>query len=537
MENTTKKHSFIKGAALLGITGVIVKVLGMVFRIPVLNWIGEEGGAYYGVAYPVYSLLLVVATAGLPVAISRMVSQRTALGKYAAADRVFSIARLLMLGIGIVSFAICFFGADAIAHSVNIPGAAPSLRTIAPALLFVPIVSSFRGYFQGQQIMVPTALSELVEQSFRVVVGLILAYYFAKTADDMVSASAGATFGASAGSMMALALMIFIYWLNKDKIKRRAKNSVAEDESSKEIIKQILLIAIPITIGAAIFPLMSTIDAWMVPNRLISAGYSSSQAENLYGVMSSFCSSLIGFPQVFTQAVAISLVPAIAAAYERQEKLEVQNNIKLGTRVTLIMGFPCAVGIFVLAEPILNLLYPLQPEACATGAPTIMVMSIGIIFLSTIQTLTGALQGIGKQLIPVKNLAIGALAKIVVTYFATGIYALNIKGAALGTLATYIIATVLNIKDIYKYTGTKFDFMQTYIKPFAASVIMGIFVFASHWGLTMILPGAVATLASILIGVIVYLVLVLLIKAITRDELLVIPMGGKLVKILDKVWK
>lgn len=525
-------NKFVKGAAILGIAGIGVKLLGAFFRIPLTNWLGDTGMAYYGAAYPVYSLLLIISTAGIPVAISRMVSQRAAEKNYGGAHKVFKASIVLMAILGAISFAICYFGSGIIAEAVNIPKAALSLKTIAPALFFVPILASFRGYFQGLQNMNPTALSEIMEQLCRVVVGLVLAYVLLK--DSLENASAGATFGASAGSIGGLALIVLIYFLNRKIIHKKIDRYPCQIETTGSIIWQILVIAVPITIGAAIFPIMSNIDTAMIANRLVDAGYTQAEAESMFGLMTGFCSSLIGFPQVFTQAVAVSLVPAISAAHQVGDTKGVQEHIRLGLRLTLILGFPCAAGIFALAKPILLLLFPAQAESAVAAATTLMVMALGIIFLSMVQTLTGALQGIGKQMVPVKNLAIGAVFKIVFTYVLVGIYSININGAAIGTIAAYVVASALNIWDLKKYTGTTFDIGLTYIKPGLASVIMGGLVFLVHRGMMLFASNSISTLVAVCVGVVSYAVLVLALKAITRDEILQLPKGDKLVKIIDK---
>lgn len=530
-----KKNKFVKGAAILGIAGVGVKCLGALFRIPLTNWLGEDGMAYYGAAYPVYSLLLIIATAGIPVAISRMVSERTAEGNHAAAHQVFKASIILMGAIGFVSFSICFFGSNAIANAVNIPKAAMALKTIAPALFFVPILASFRGYFQGLQNMNPTAISEIMEQTCRVIVGLTLAYFLLK--NSLASAAAGATFGATAGSIGGLTLIVIIYTLNRRIIHKRIAEGNPKIERKRSIIWEILVIAIPITIGAAIFPLMSNIDTAMIVNRLMDAGYDQSTAEGMFGLISGFCASLIGFPQVFTQAVAVSLVPAISASHQKGDIEGVRENIKLGLRLTLILGFPCAAGIFTLAKPILTLLFFEQKESAIAAVPTLMVMAVGIVFLSMFQTLTGALQGIGKQMKPVKNLAYGAVVKVILTYFLVATTFFNIKGAAIGTIGAYMIASLFDIRDLKKITDIKFDVMLTFVKPFVASVLMGVTVFLSYKGLVLFAPNIIATLVSVVIGVIVYAVLVLLLKAITRDEIFALPKGDKIVAVLDKVQK
>lgn len=528
-------NKLVKGAAVIGIAGVIVKFLGAFFRIPLTNWIGDVGMSYYGFAYSIYGALLVLATAGLPVAISRLVSENVAKKHYNNAHKVFKVSVLLMFTIGMISFAICFFGSEFITEKLGNPDANFAVKAIAPALLFVPILSAFRGYFQGRQNMNPTALSEISEQTIRVIVGLAIASFLLK--DGLEMAAAGASFGASAGAFGGLLVMFTIYMLNRKVIKRKISLNNKELEDTKVILKKIIVIAVPIIIGSEIMPVMNLIDMSIIMSRLQAMGWSYVEAKAMFGLINGFCSSLISFPQIFTQAVAISLVPAIARAAAVKDQEGIEENVPLGYRTTMIMAFPCAIGIFALAKPILFLLYPMQKESAAEAAPTLMIMAIGVIALAISQTATGTLQAIGKQNIPVKNLLIGCIAKVIITYILVGVKALNIKGAAIGTIVAYVIDFTLNNRAVRKYTGVKIDFNLTYVRPFLASAVMGISAFAVHALLAGLVGNSIATLVAIIIGAVVYAVLIFVFRAITIDELKLIPGGAKFEKIVRKIVK
>ncbi|WP_415932022.1 putative polysaccharide biosynthesis protein [Zhenpiania hominis] len=546
------KKSFIQGAAVLAVAGLLVKVLGAIFKIPLGNMIGADGMAYYNPAYYVYNFFLTLATAGIPVAISRMVSERVSFGQFREAHHVFKISRALMMAIGVGSFIIVFFGAEILAQASNVPGAAMSMRAISPALIFVPLMASYRGYFQGMQEMTPTAVSQVVEQVFRVVVGLSLAYFLYHGALELGAASrfdpkeigaAGATLGAAAGAVGGLLVMLIVYFRSKGQIKNRIASERkggprSARESSRTILKKIIVIALPITIGACIMPIVNLIDVAIVVRRLMESGLERAVAENMYGQLSSFAGSLINFPQVLTQAVAMSLVPLVAAAFKQRDLPYLRENVQYGLRMSVILGLPCALGLFALAEPILVLLYPSQQASAIGAAPALMVMSIGVVFLSTVQTLTGVLQGIGKQMIPVRNLAVGVIAKIAITWVLTGIPAINVLGAAAGTVTAYLIASILNILAVRKYTGTYFDFVATAVKPFISSLVMAVCAWGSYQLLFALLNGSrMATVLAILFAIIVYAVMVLLTRTITKDEISRMPKGEKIVRILDKFIK
>lgn len=535
------QNSFLKGAAVLGIAGMIVKVIGIFFRIPLTNWIGESGMSYYGSVYPIYTLFLIISTAGIPVAISRMVSERIAVKNYGGAHKVFQTSIWLMGAIGLVSFSIVYFNSEFISEKIlhNAP-ASLSLEAIAPSLLLVPIMSAYRGYFQGRQNMNPTAVSQLFEQLFRVVFGLGLAYFLLDSGYEVVCA--GATFGSTAGAGAGLFVVILIYIFSLKHIKqqiRRNKSHISR-ESTWDIIKKILIIAVPITIGASILPLMGAIDSAMVMGRLQATGWTVAESKALFGRLTSYCNPLIGMPQVFVQAVVMSLVPAISAAYIVRNKKEVEENVQFSMRTTMIIAFPCAVGMFSLAEPILKLLYSAPSRAAEVEAavPSLRILCLSIIFMSTLQNLTGILQGVDRQMLPVKNLAIGSIFKLVLTYICVGIPFFNVNGASIGTIAAYLVATLLNMKDIKKLLGITVDYSKVFIKPFIASALMGVSAFASYKLLFMVLKrNSISTILAIMIAVVVYVLLIFITKAITKEEVLRLPKGDKIVRVMNRFIK
>ncbi|MCQ2566332.1 MAG: polysaccharide biosynthesis protein [Clostridia bacterium] len=536
-EKNSKNKSFVSGALILGIAGVLIKLMGMCFRLPLTNIIGDDGMGYYQTSYPIYNLLLSIATAGIPTAISRMVSERNALDRPGDANKVFKVSMFLMLGIGAVTSSIFIFGADYITGTLlNEPNAAWCMRAIGPALFVVPLMASFRGYFQGRQDMVPTAASQFFEQLFRVAIGLGLAILLLNKGNDM--AAAGASFGASAGGLFGLLTILIIYLKKRGKIKAElaeaGEKGIATEKSGK-ILKAILAIAIPITIGSAVLPILNTVDTAMVKARLVAIGYSSDQARGLYGQLTGFASSIINFPQVLMQAVAISMVPVVASAFRRGERSFLHESIQLGLRYVLILSMPMAIGISVLAKPIMLMFYPMQKEAAISAAGCLSVLAIGIIFLGMTQNFTAVLQGIGKQWIPVRNLAIGGLFKIACTYFLTAIPALNIKGAALGTVIAYLVAAILNMIAVRKLTGAGFDISLSFIKPAVSAGVMGVVVFFAYRVINSFTGNLISTLLSVCAGAFVYVILVLKTRAITPEEIEGMPKGKTLVRLLRKV--
>lgn len=537
------KKSLLKGAAVMAVAGIIVKVLGAFFRIPLANFIGPVGMANYSPAYNLYGFLLVFATAGLPVAISKMVSERYAVGQFREAERVFKISRTLMMIIGIIGFIVLFTFSDEIAELINVPGSALSMKATALALLLVPIMSSYRGYFQGMQEMRPTAISEIAEQSFRVCFGLVLSIMLMKSSYGIFDytpeqrGAAGGCFGASAGAAGGLLIMLLVYMKARKNIKKRIRNDkTTQHESAGAILKKIAVIAIPITIGATIMPIVNLIDAGVVTTRLLASGWDSAAAESLYGQLTGFASPIIQFPQVFMQAIVMSLVPMVSAANRLGDRHELHKNISLGLRMTTIIAMPSAVGMFILAEPILTLLYASQRASAISAAPCLQIYAIGFVFLAIITTMTGALQGIGKQHIPVINLFIGVVAKIIITWTLTAIPEINVKGAAIGSTVAYFIAMALDLIAIKKYSRVRFPIDTAVVKPLISSLVMGALVFILYKLLFMALgSNSLATAVSILAGIIVYGLMILRTKAIEREEMMTISIGRKLASVCDKL--
>lgn len=529
------KESFLRGAAILGIAGFLVKILGAVYRIPLANIIGAEGLGYYQTAYPIYNLLFSISTAGLPVAIAKLVSEKRALGDYRGGQRVFKISFIGLFIGGILTSSFVFFGAEFITNKVQNPNAYYSMIALTPALFFVPIMSAFRGYFQGTQNMAPTALSQIVEQIFRVAVGLFLAYTLLDK--GLPLAAGGASFGASAGAIFGTITMILIYLKRRRNIRAEiSRSSVYTEEKTSKIIKDILAIAIPISIGACVVPLFNIMDVTIVMKRLQGLGYSQTEANNQWGQLTGFAQTLINFPQVFSIALAMSLVPAVSDAYARKNYDSIRRITRSGIRITLLIGLPSAMGLFILATPIINLLYggnPIEVQL-STGA-ILKVLSFSVIFLTLVQSLTAILQGLGKPIIPVRNLFIGAVCKSFLSFILVGIPGIEIKGAAISTIAAYLIAATLNYIEVKKSTKTEFKFGRLLIGPILSVVVMTLGVWFVYVSIYTTIGSKLATVIAILIGILVYGFLLLVTGSINSDDFQILPKGDKISKILKSL--
>lgn len=530
-ENNGKK--MVKGVAIMSIAGIISKFLGAIFRIPLANWIGAKGMSYYSAAYSIYSFFLFISMAGLPVAISRMISERNAIGDERNLKRVFKVSLILMVSLGTISATILLISAKTISQKIANPGAYLSIIALVPVLVFAPLDASLRGYFQGRQNMLPTGLSEILEQFFRVVIGLFLAYYFLNK--SLVKASAGATFGASVGSFAAMILMFTLYIKSKNEDENPV-NYKYEKESIRSIFKELIYISVPITIGSSILPIVFMIDAAMIMPRLQATGWSVGESKVLYGLLGGYCYPITEFPQIFTIAVAVSMVPAVAEAIKKNDRMSLESNIDVGMKSLMLISFPCMVGLFVMAHPVLDLLYPARPREIDLAAPILQILAVGMIAFSMLRAFSSMLQGAGKQLIPVRNLAIGAVTKISITYILVGVNSINVKGAALGNIAAYFVTALLNYISVRKYIGVKINAKEILIKPFAISICMGIMTLGVYKILGLLIePGSILTMISIVFAAFSYFILVFVTGYISKADMEFIPYGDKLYRIAKKM--
>lgn len=526
--------TLLKGATILVIAGIVSKIFGAVFRIPLTNMIGAEGQSYYSAAYAVYNLLFVIATAGFPVAISRMVSSRIAEGDFINAHKSYKLAMKVSWALGIVSFLVMYFGAGAIAGFYKNPGSEASMKAISVALLFTPLVASMRGYYQGRQDMKPTGITEVIEQMVRVAAGLSLAYMFYRT--SLVNAAAGATFGASAGIMAALLAMAVIYARDKSTRSRLFEGSIVREETDKKRLRELLAFLIPITIGSSVMPIMFNIDAAIIVRRLLATGWDRVMAEKLYGLMGGYCDPIINLPNIFIDAICISLMPAVTTAFTLKKQDELDGHIKTGLKTMMVITYPCAVGLIVLARPILTMLFYRKIDEAEMAVPALQILALSIITLAIMRTFSTSLQGIGKMMLPVWNLFIGAMVKAVVSYILLGIPAININGAAFGSVIAYVTAGILNYRALRKYANVTIDMKSVFIKPLIAALIMGAATFASYKLIYIVTSSnALSTMVSIIIAVLVYFVTVFKLKAVTKDEIEMMPKGDLIYRLAVKM--
>jgi stage V sporulation protein B len=525
-----RNQSFIKGAAILAAAGLITKILGAIYRIPLGRIVGSEAMGYYGTAYTVYTWALTVSAYAIPIAISKLTAEKLEMGRRDEAKRIFRVALTFISIVGLFFSIILYVYAKDIANLLNNPGSYIAILFVVPSVFLFSVTGALRGYFQGMQNMMPSAVSQVFEQLGRVVFGFILAIMLLPLGYQQ--AAGGAVAGTTIGGVISIITLVYIYFKYKNNREVIGETLNYRRESSLSILKRLIVFTIPITIGSSVMPIMGLLDSMIIMDRLQAAGYSLNTAVSMYGQLTQMAMPFINLPQVLTISLAASLVPAISESVTRRDLASIEKKSELAIRISLIMGLPAACGLFILADPIMTIAYPTEPSSVVTA---LMFLAPAVIFLTLVQTLTAILQGMGKEKIPVLNLAIGAFVKIIVTYTLTSIPSINVRGAAIGTVAAYAIASMLNLRAVIKYQKKSFNYKQLIGKPIFATAIMSFTAYFTYkYAFLFTSSKSVSALLSMALAAFIYILTLLLTKGITTEELQMAPGGGKLSRVLKK---
>lgn len=526
---TDSSRAFIKGATILAVTGLAARFIGALFRIVLAAILGDEGIGLYMYAYPVYSTLLVISTAGIPVALSKLMAEKIALNDFREALRIFKVAFFLLTLTGLAITLVLLLGAELFAvYIVKDMQAVLPLMAIAPAIFFVTVMASLRGFFQGQQNMLPTASSQLLEQLVRVGFSIILVILLLPV--GLEYAAAGATSGAAAGGLGGLVFLSIFYLRSRKKLFRQAEEQETHNpDTTYRIIASIFRLAIPVTIGGLVIPLISLIDLAVVPRQLQAAGFDLATARALYGQLTGMAGPIVYFPNVIALALSISLVPAISEAYALQDRRLIQSRAAIAIKLTVLFSLPSAIGLFLLAEPITLLLY----NNAAAGY-SLAYMSWSVIPLCLYVTTTGLLQGLGRPITPALNMVYGGIVKTLFAWFLTAIPELNVGGAALASVIGIGVAAALNLYHVNRYTGWRANLRELLLFPGAAAIVMSIFVYMVYrfmivYGEPFLSAGRLnvaATLLAIIVGMLLYTVVLLMSGGLNRDEVSMLPVVG-----------
>ncbi len=520
------KKSFFSGVALLTASAFAVKLIGLFYKIPLVNLIGIEGMAYFLAAYHVYTLLFVISTAGLPIAVSIIVSKRRAVGDLSGAEAVFFCSLKVFSVLGVLCTVAMWFGASAIAEAIKIPEAAMPLRAIAPALFFVAVGSAAKGYFQGCGLMYPTGISQVIESGAKLGFGLLLAKYAMDKGEHLHICAAYAIMGITIGSALSSAYLLFL------KFKKRAEKP---SKYKKGIIAEILKKAAPITVGAAVISLCGAVDTALISSRLQLAGFDPSVANSMYSSYGNLSIPLYNIVPSFITPIAVAIAPMLAEASQKGERKRERSLITSAVKLCALISVPASFGLAVFAEPILSLLYPTQSAGISIAAPLLSVLAPAVFFSCMITVTNSVLQAYGKERKPIVSMLVGTVLKILLEYILLGVPQINIYAAPLSTLACNFTIVLFNTCYTEKYSGGT-GFWGKLTRPMLAAATATAISSALYLCLLRSEAGqSIATLTAIVLDVFVYILVATFNGSFEEDDLALLPRGDKIVKIMKKI--
>lgn len=526
MGKGTRKQNFFGGVAVLTAAVVAVKIISALYKIPLNNILDSEGVGHFTIAYNVYGFLLQLSLAGFPLALSKLTSEAAALGRYHQVRRQFRVAACLFFSLGATASAVMFFAAGPMAAALNDSLAADAIRVLSPAVFFVCMVGCCRGYTQGLGDMVPTAVSQIIEALCKLVVGLALAWYVLKWLGRPVeTGAAAAMFGVTVGS--AAAVVFCLFWMLGHRLEGRSGD---RPERRRSILKRLLVIGVPITLGSSVMSMITLIDQTVVMARLQDAlGLTEQMAAALYGEYT-FGMTLFNLPPTFVYPVTISMIPAVSAALTRRQEERGRRIVSASFRLVTLLSLPAGVGMSVLAGPILQLLYPAVPETAAAATYHLQILGGASVLVCLMLLCNGVLQAYGRVYIPIATACVGGAVKVASNYVLCGDPAFGIRGAPISTLLCYGVIALLDLAAVAWVLGrNRPGYFRLFAKPAAAAAVMALAARGSFGALVDggLSPG-LAVVPAILLAAAVYGVLAILLRMVTREELALFPKGEKI---------
>ena len=543
MKDSWRGHSFVTQAMILAAASLISRFIGFIYILPLTDMIGDDGNGLYARAYYVYNFFLILSSAGMPAAISKLVAERVHLGRREEAHRLFRVALVVAAVFGLICMAAIYFGAGFITEAMNATRSLHALLTLAPTVFIVAIMAIYRGYFQGLGTTIPTSVSQVVEQIFNASFSLILAGAFMgmtrAAADPASFGAAGATAGTGVGAAFGLVTILIFFAMNRRQIAARRSDKdllpgapAQKQPSNLRLAWLIIRTTLPIITGMAIMSFTNLIDATMATTRLVAGGFTLAEADILYGQLSGKYAHIINLPIAIATAFSLASIPSITSSKVLKDTQAVESKIKTSLGVTMLICVPSAAGLAVLGTPIIQMLFVNYNE----GGLILQVGAVNIIFIALNQILTGPLQATGHLKIPVIAAAAGSICKIIANHFLIPIPAINIKGAVISSSICFIVAASINWFWLKRKTGVRVKFWSLMLKPLLCSVIMALISLGLYNLARLIgLGNTLSTMIAILFGIVSYMIMMILSKGISKKDLLLMPFGKKIVRILERI--
>lgn len=542
--------NFLVQGSILAMASIISRIIGLIYRIPMTDVIGDLGNSYYGSAFEVYNIMLIISSYSLPLAVSKLVSAQVAKGKRRMAYQTLKGALVFAVVSGTIFTLVVFFGANFFADTyLKTPNCVFALRVLAPGLLIVAILGVLRGFFQGLGTMMPSAVSQIIEQIVNAIVSVLAAYILfgygtrigAVLGDPEHYAAAygaaGGTLGTNIGSVAALLFVVFVFFVYirvfKKQMVRERKSAI---EPFLETLKMLIITIIPVLLSTAIYNLNGIIDNGLYKNISYAQGYTSDEVDVWWGVFTGKYKLMINVPISIASALAASTVPALTASFGKKDMADVRQKLSMSTRFVMIIAFPCAVGLAVLAKPIFTMLFPGTLETVDLAAQMMYVGAVAVVFYSLSTLSNGLLQGINRLRVPVINAVIALVAHMILLVVLMLFFRLNIYAVVIANAFFALLMCVLNGFALAKYSGYHQEWVKTFVIPAICSAGMGVAAFFVYKGLNALTgSNTVSLIIAIIVAIPLYGVLMLLLKGMSETELRRFPKGELLVRIAKKV--
>ena len=523
------RHSdALAGAAILTLSALVVKVIGLLYRIPMLDRLGTEGMGYFNTALELYALLCALSTAGLPVAMSRMISEQSSLGHYNQVRRTYKTAKVIFLLLGVIGTLLMTIFCRELAAFQKQPDAWAAIGTLGPCVLLICLMSTYRGFFQGQGNMMPTSISQVLEALCKLIVGMIAAIVMLKMTSSIPLAAAGAILGVTVSCGLSAVYLARCFR------KHTATMPKSQDEADSygRTAKNLLLIAIPITIGSAGLSILTMLETKIYMGQLLGLGYTQDQADTMKGIYD-FSKTVFNMPCAFITPITISIIPAIASQLSLKRRKEAKATEESAVRIMGLISFPCAVGLAVLAQPVMALLGGYTGEKLELATTLMTILGICVVFNSLVLLTNAMLQAHGHVILPVIHMFIGGALKLVAVYILAGNPEIGILGGPIGSLLCHVTITVLNLITMRHCIRHTPAVLKNLVRPLVAALAMGIAAYGCWYGLQMFTSSRIVLCGGpVAVGAVVYLIAAIKCRVITRQDCLMLPKGEKIAKFL-----
>ena len=528
MSEPSKKQSFLQGTVWLAFAAAVVKVIGAFYKIPLNAIIGEQGFGYFNTAYEIYSVLMSLSIAGLPVAMSRMISQANALGHYNQVRRTYATARFIFLTMGILGSLLMTVFCKQLAAFQKQPDAWAAIACLGPCILLICTMSTFRGFFQGQGNMRPTAISQMLEALCKLIVGIIAAQVLLKTTGSVAYAAAGAILGVTTSCVVSVVYLFSRYWKARKTMPVTAEPVLGYVQTAK----QLLSISIPIAIGSAGLSILTMLETRVYMSQLLGMGNTQDAADTMKGIYD-MAKTIYNMPIAFITPISVSIIPAITAHLTLQDHKNTRATAESAIRIAALISAPCSIGLFVLAQPVTALLGDYTGANLDLAGLLMRLLSINLMLHSTILVTNAIMQALGHANLPVVNMLIGGVLKLSAVYILSGNPSIGILGAPIGATVGYVVILTLNVFTLRRCTQQPPTVVRQAVRPLLSALCMGVGVFAAYYALRLVTDSRLILCAlPIFVGVALYAVAVIKLKAITREDCLLLPKGEKIANLL-----